>query len=38
MKTLKNFLDQEVVVDGNIITSRTPKDEPGFIKEILNKL
>ncbi|MEH7379196.1 type 1 glutamine amidotransferase domain-containing protein [Bacillus sp. JJ1533] len=32
------FLDQEVVVDGNIITSRTPKDEPAFIKEILNKL
>ncbi|WP_068672208.1 type 1 glutamine amidotransferase domain-containing protein [Oceanobacillus sp. Castelsardo] len=33
-----NFMDQEVVVDGNIITSRTPKDEPAFIKEILNKL
>lgn len=33
-----NFLDQEVVVDGNIITSRTPKDEPAFIREILNKL
>lgn len=33
-----NVMDQEVVVDGNIITSRTPKDEPAFIKEILNKL
>lgn len=33
-----NYFDQEVVVDGNIITSRTPKDEPAFIKEILNKL
>lgn len=33
-----NYLDQEVVVDGNIITSRTPKDEPAFIREILNKL
>lgn len=33
-----NYVDQEVVVDGNIITSRTPKDEPAFIKEILNKL
>lgn len=33
-----NFLDQEVVVDGNLITSRTPKDEPAFIQEILNKL
>jgi protease I len=33
-----DFLDQEVVVDGNVITSRTPKDEPAFIREILNKL
>lgn len=33
-----NYFDQEVVVDGNIITSRTPKDEPAFIREILNKL
>jgi len=33
-----HFTDQEVVVDGNIITSRTPKDEPAFIREILNKL
>src|SRR5699024_10418509 len=33
-----NFLDQEVVVDGNLVTSRTPKDEPAFIREILNKL
>ncbi|MFD1170195.1 type 1 glutamine amidotransferase domain-containing protein [Oceanobacillus caeni] len=33
-----DFLDQEVVVDGNIITSRTPQDEPAFIREILNKL
>lgn len=32
------FLDEEVVVSGNIITSRTPKDEPAFIREILNKL
>lgn len=32
------YFDQEVVVDGNIITSRTPKDEPAFIREILNKL
>ncbi|MFD1851056.1 type 1 glutamine amidotransferase domain-containing protein [Oceanobacillus bengalensis] len=32
------FSDEEVVVDGNIITSRTPKDEPAFIREILNKL
>ncbi|MBP1934068.1 type 1 glutamine amidotransferase domain-containing protein [Ammoniphilus resinae] len=32
------YLDEEVVVDGNLITSRTPKDEPAFIREILNKL
>lgn len=32
------YLDEEVVVDGNIITSRTPKDEPAFIREILNQL
>jgi len=32
------YLDQEVVVDGNLVTSRTPKDEPAFIREILNKL
>ncbi|USB34292.1 type 1 glutamine amidotransferase domain-containing protein [Paenibacillus sp. YPG26] len=33
-----NFEDKEVVVDGNFITSRTPKDEPAFVREILNKL
>mgnify|MGYP001291923244 CR=1 FL=1 len=33
-----NYVDEEVVVDANIITSRTPKDEPAFIREILNKL
>ncbi|SDC63158.1 protease I [Paenibacillus sp. UNCCL117] len=32
------FVDQEVCVDGNLITSRTPKDEPAFIRETLNKL
>ncbi|WP_438432853.1 type 1 glutamine amidotransferase domain-containing protein [Gorillibacterium sp. sgz500922] len=33
-----NFVDEEVVVDGNFITSRTPKDEPAFIREIKHKL
>ncbi|MDQ0229574.1 type 1 glutamine amidotransferase domain-containing protein [Metabacillus malikii] len=33
-----NYLDEEVVVGGNLITSRTPKDEPAFIKEISTKL
>jgi len=32
------FVDQEVVRDGNIITSRTPKDLPAFCREILNAL
>ncbi|MDQ0257342.1 protease I [Evansella vedderi] len=33
-----NFVDEEVVVSENIITSRTPVDEPAFIREILAKL
>src|SRR5690625_3539145 len=33
-----NYVDQEVVKSENIISSRTPKDEPAFIKEILNSL
>lgn len=32
------YIDDEVVVSQNIITSRTPKDEPAFIREILAKL
>lgn len=33
-----NYVDEEVVVSENIITSRTPKDEPAFIREILAQL
>ena len=33
-----NYVDQEVVVDENYITSRTPKDLPAFLKAILNYL
>ncbi len=33
-----DYLDQEVVVDGNIITSRVPDDLPAFCREILKKL
>ncbi|MEN1987861.1 MULTISPECIES: type 1 glutamine amidotransferase domain-containing protein [Paenibacillus] len=29
------FQDHEAVVDGNFITSRTPKDEPAFVRELL---
>ncbi len=32
------YLNEEVVVDGNMITSRTPKDLPPFMKAIINKL
>lgn len=33
-----NFIDQEVVVDGQLITSRTPEDLPGFCKQIIGAL
>jgi protease I len=33
-----NYVDEEVVVDGNYISSRMPADEPAFIRETLNKL
>lgn len=32
------FVDAEVVRDGSIITSRTPKDLPAFCKEIISAL
>ena len=32
------YVDKAVVVDENLITSRTPEDEPYFIKETINKL
>lgn len=32
------FKDEEVVVDGNYITSRTPEDEPAFVRELLKVL
>ncbi|WP_058304320.1 type 1 glutamine amidotransferase domain-containing protein [Gorillibacterium timonense] len=32
------FVDQEVVVDTNFVTSRTPADEPAFVREIKSKL
>jgi len=32
------FIDQEVVEDGNLISSRSPADLPAFIKASLNKL
>ncbi len=32
------YLDQEVVIDGNLITSRTPKDLPIFMKTIIEKI
>jgi protease I len=32
------YIDQEVVVDGNLITSRNPYDLPAFCREIVKKL
>lgn len=32
------YLDQEVVVDGNLVTSRVPDDLPAFCREILKQL
>ena len=32
------FKDEEVIVDRNFITSRTPKDEPAFVRELLKVL
>lgn len=32
------YFDREVVVDGNLITSRNPYDLPAFCREIINKL
>lgn len=32
------YLDQEVVVDGNLITSRQPADLPAFCRRIIDKL
>ena len=32
------YVDEEVVVDGNLITSRTPPDLPAFCREIIKAL
>lgn len=32
------FLDKEVVVDGNLITSRNPYDLPAFCREIIKQI
>ena len=32
------YEDKEVIVDGNLITSRQPSDLPAFMKEIIKKL
>ena len=33
-----HWVDKEVVVDGNLITSRRPDDLPAFCREIVNAL
>jgi len=32
------YIDEEVVRDGNLITSRTPSDLPAFCREIIRAL
>jgi protease I len=32
------YVDEEVVVEGNLITSRVPTDLPAFCREIVNAL
>lgn len=32
-----NWVDQEVVIDGNIVTSRTPADLPAFMKAVIKQ-
>ena len=33
-----NYVDEEVVVDGNLVTSRTPQDLPAFCTKIIKLL
>ena len=33
-----NYLDQEVVVDGRLVTSRQPADLPAFMRELMRLL
>lgn len=33
-----HYRDAEVVVDGNLVTSRTPADLPAFLRELMKKL
>jgi protease I len=33
-----HYRNAEVVVDGNLVTSRTPADLPAFLRELVNKL
>ena len=33
-----NWVDEEVVVDGNLVTSRTPDDLPAFMRAIISVL
>ncbi len=33
-----DYIDREVVVDGNIITSRKPEDLPAFVREIIKSV
>jgi len=32
------YIDEEVVIDGNLVSSRKPADIPAFVRESLKKL
>ncbi|KXB02577.1 peptidase [candidate division MSBL1 archaeon SCGC-AAA261D19] len=38
LKVGADYRDEEVVVDGNLITSREPPDLPAFMRELLKKI
>ncbi|MCD6297021.1 MAG: DJ-1/PfpI family protein [Deltaproteobacteria bacterium] len=33
-----NWIDQEVVIDGNLITSRKPDDLPAYMRAVIKAL
>ena len=32
------YVDQEVCIDGNVITSRTPEDLPAFVVSLMEQM
>jgi protease I len=38
INAVANFVDREVVVDGNVITSRKPDDLPAFVVALIEQM